>query len=341
LLRHVLKDDSLVFLQSSDLHDPQASECLMPGFFPFEAVGNGDDIGLYWPLGAENPIILTSSHDAWAFIPEASSVEAFLRQRFAEYWDTQEQEADDFDVQAMNADRDRLSALVGQSECEAHPEEGDRKTAVERLLVLDPASPLLNTILGDMAVDDGCDADAERFYQKALMTIPEYTAARYELAMLLRRRSDPDTVRELALAVSSPMCLDGGCFFGNHVLPRDRQDLHEKSRQILCRVAPGDIPREFKTLVARLQNVSFAFHPSEVLDWKPLHEVGQMLLDENQPKLAYGWFLNALHVDRRHGGHSAVLHCLQALEVTCAAMVDHRRAEHVRVLRESGIESLF
>jgi len=53
-----------------------------PGFVPFaeNALGNGDQFGLYWPFGGEKrePLVAEMQHDGWAIAPAFSSLDAFL-----------------------------------------------------------------------------------------------------------------------------------------------------------------------------------------------------------------------------------------------------------------------
>lgn len=67
-----------------DLSTPPAAPGLfhpiaLPSWLVFGALGNGDEIGLFWPEeGAAGPIVLSSSHDVYGFVPEASSVDRWL-----------------------------------------------------------------------------------------------------------------------------------------------------------------------------------------------------------------------------------------------------------------------
>jgi hypothetical protein len=58
---------------------PGAHPVPLPSWLVVGTLGNGDDIGLYWPEeGASGPIVLSSSHDVYGFVPEASSFERWL-----------------------------------------------------------------------------------------------------------------------------------------------------------------------------------------------------------------------------------------------------------------------
>ena len=52
------------------------------GFCPFaeHELGNGDQFGLYWPIGREDrdPIVAETHHDEWSVKPRFSSLDRFL-----------------------------------------------------------------------------------------------------------------------------------------------------------------------------------------------------------------------------------------------------------------------
>lgn len=73
------------------------------GFLPFpeHELGNGDQFGLYWPIGRENeePIVVEARHDEWSLSPMFSSLDAFLKKTPALTLDADD-EAEDEHVEA-------------------------------------------------------------------------------------------------------------------------------------------------------------------------------------------------------------------------------------------------
>jgi len=55
------------------------------GFWPLVQLGNGDELGFYWPLGCENvePIIVETAHDVWGLVPVARTLPDYWIDRSA------------------------------------------------------------------------------------------------------------------------------------------------------------------------------------------------------------------------------------------------------------------
>ena len=168
----------------------------------FALVGNGDELGCYWPEGSskESPIILSSSHDVYGVIPEAGSFEGLLRRRWLTlYWE-----------QGGNnrAEMDAIEAVTEPPQPMVRPT--DPLGTLQTLYELDRDSPYLATALADRWVGQGNLTAAETLYRHTLQIFPSYTAARYGLALLLRRtRCVDQAIIELVRVLVSPSQLDG------------------------------------------------------------------------------------------------------------------------------------
>lgn len=195
------------------------------GFFPFAATGNGDHHGLYWPIGSEDeePIVAYSSHDAYALIPEYTDLKRAATCQIA----TDESGELDYEFQ-------QAIAAVG---IESLPHAGPplESSSHAELYALDEESPFRNCVMGDLRVAANDLDEAERHYKKALARVPEYGAAHFGLASLLRRQRRPKEMSiHLRAALLAPLAFSGSHFWSEHWLPgKFRSDWPRKALQWL------------------------------------------------------------------------------------------------------------
>lgn len=194
-----------------------------PGFFSFYGIGNGDYHGFYWPLGRESgpPIVGFSSHDVGALIPENSDIESLYR------------------CQCAKASGDSVAPshyrVLAEQACGRSPLEPDIRgleyNDFEALLALDPKSPFYLCAAADVHVGNNEIEAAEQRYRQAVDQLPEYVAAHFGLAYVLRRqrRSDEATIH-LRQALMGPVAFYGGSFWSDTSLPGSfRNDWRRKS----------------------------------------------------------------------------------------------------------------
>jgi hypothetical protein len=151
-----------------------------PGFFPFYGIGNGDYHGFYWPTGREEgqPIVAFSSHDAWSLIPENSDIEALYRCQLA---------TSDGDTEAVNHYRQLAETAIGKPTREPDIL-GLKYDDFHALLSLDQTSPFFLCASADVHVANNDIEAAEQRYRQSLVQLPEYVAAQFGLAYVLRRQ---------------------------------------------------------------------------------------------------------------------------------------------------------
>ncbi|TWT38876.1 tetratricopeptide repeat protein [Blastopirellula retiformator] len=195
------------------------------GFFPFYDIGNGDYHGLYWPIGKEEepPLVAFSSHDAWSLIPEYSDMEAFYACSLA-------RAADEDDSYSLVSYRELVKTATGRPPVE-HDLRGLAADDYEQLLSLDSTSPFYLCAAGDIHLGGNDVEAAEQKYRAALDVLPEYVAAHFGLASVLRRqrRLEEATVH-LRLTLIGPMSFYGGSFWSDTALPGNfRNDWSRKA----------------------------------------------------------------------------------------------------------------
>ena len=217
------------------------------GFFPFYNIDNGDEYGLYWPVGREDqpPLVAFTNHDVGSLIPINSSIEGLLCSRLAirnEPDDDEDFDDEEFDDEDSLADdeeqRDPVIEFCQEwfqreagrvAECQITREVA--ATDFERLLLSDAESPFLLCATADLQVAANRLDVAEQNYRQAISQLPEYAAAHFGLASLLRRqqRAEEATVH-LRAALLGPSSLAGRAFWSNVALPgNSRNDWLRKS----------------------------------------------------------------------------------------------------------------
>ncbi len=194
-----------------------------PGFFPFYGIGNGDQHGFYWPIGREDgpPIIAFSSHDVWSLIPENSDVESLYRCQLAK---------SNGDTHCLNCYRDLAERANGKPPSE-HDVRGLTRDNFNDLLSLDPKSPFYLCAAGDVHVGNNDMELAEKRYRQSLDQLPEYVAANFGLAYVLRRqRRGEEATVYLRQSLLGPLAFYGGSFWSDTSLPGSfRNDWHRKA----------------------------------------------------------------------------------------------------------------
>jgi hypothetical protein len=194
-----------------------------PGFFPFYGIGNGDYHGFYWPIGREEgaPIVAFSSHDAWSLIPENSDVESLYRSQLAK---------SDGDTGTVDRYRKLAGAANGKPPAE-HVVRGLKYDDFNGLLSLDPKSPFYLCAAGDVHVANNEIEAAEQRYRQSLEQLPEYVAAHFGLAYVLRRqRRGEEATVYLRQSLLGPLAFYGGSFWSDTSLPGSfRNDWHRKA----------------------------------------------------------------------------------------------------------------
>jgi hypothetical protein len=138
------------------------------GFVSFaeNELGNGDNFGLYWPIGkeAQEPLVVESRHDSWTMLPVFSSLRVFLGLAFG---------ADDW----------VSPPTIGQ----------------------DAASPFACFTAGRDALARNAAEEAVSFFQKAVVALPEYGDAQWALSRQLARVGRTgDAVESALLAALAP-----------------------------------------------------------------------------------------------------------------------------------------
>jgi hypothetical protein len=148
------------------------------GFYPFTecALGNGDYYGLYWPVGKEDhpPLVVEMWHDSWEIVPFYSSLESFLHHCSLAEEDDDEEDWLDTRPADPTIPTDPLSPSALLSE------------AQEALKANDPYKAIVSL-------------------EKALVVLPEYTAASALLYGQYRRVGDNESaIRTAMKSVLSP-----------------------------------------------------------------------------------------------------------------------------------------
>lgn len=211
--------------------EPVLDECLIyppVGFLPWPigSLGNGDDYGYYWPIGKESsdPIVAMMSHDCWALIPVASSIEAL----------------------AQSGDCREVTALVNGVEEDSEHEDfdGEYETIdIAEKLTIDPNSAHLLVANADLALANSDLSRSESLYLRAIEILPEYTAAHFGLAMLYRRQRNLDgAVRWMLEAVRSPLAFQGASFWAETSLQLNRSDFRNKCLTWLKQARVENVP---------------------------------------------------------------------------------------------------
>jgi hypothetical protein len=204
---------------------PRAYSLVYPpvGFFPYYDIGNGDYHGFYWPIGREGgpPIVAFSSHDVGSLIPENSNIEALYLCQLA----TSRGDEDTTDPYRELAQR-----ANGYFPTEHHIR-GISDGNIDALLTFDPASPFYLCAAADVHVAKNETDAAEQRYRQAIDQLPEYVAAHFGLALVLRRqRRNNDATIHLRKALIGPLAFYGGSFWSDTALPGSfRNDWLRKS----------------------------------------------------------------------------------------------------------------
>jgi hypothetical protein len=212
-------DDDVFGHESGILPNDRTSPCVVyslvyppPGFFPFYGIGNGDYHGYYWPIGREDgpPIIAFSSHDAWSLIPENTDIESLYRCQLAKS-DDEDDSLHEYLLLAETA--------LGKAP-QLHNVRGLPQDDFIGLLSLDSTSPFYLCAAADVDVANNELESAEQRYRQSLDQLPEYVAAHFGLAYLLRRlRRGAEAAVHLRHALLGPCAFYGGSFWSDTALP--------------------------------------------------------------------------------------------------------------------------
>jgi hypothetical protein len=223
--RGLAADAPARFSEEGDWLGPVSSLVYPPvGFLQWSnicEVGNGDYFGYYWPLGKESevPIVCMLSHDCWALIPRASTIEKLAlllpwQRDLIEY-------------------RPKQGATSGRT-----------TLSLAEQLAIDERSPFLLVANADAAFANSEMDKAESLYQRALAILPEYTAAQMGLVYLYRRWRKPQQAAGWMLeALRSPFCFWGASFWAETNLPNgavNRDDYWRKCLLWLRQTKPFD-----------------------------------------------------------------------------------------------------
>jgi hypothetical protein len=193
------------------------------GFFPFYGIGNGDYHGYYWPIGREDrpPIVAFSSHDAWSLIPEHSNIESLYRSHLAQSTDENE----------TLSQYEELATRANGKPPAKHDVRGLKFDDFSQLLLIDPKSPFLLCAAADVHIANNEIEAAEQRYRESLDLLPEYVAAHFGLAYVLRRqRRGEEATIYLRQALMGPLVFYGGSFWADTALPGQfRNDWQRKA----------------------------------------------------------------------------------------------------------------
>lgn len=182
--------------------------------------GQGDYDGFYWPIGQEDqePLVARTAHYNFGMIPIASSWEKY--RELYPWMKIRDDEETDEDEEEEEPDE------------EARPPYSEE--ALTERLAKDPGSPYLRTAVADLASAAGDVDRAEALYRQALDRIPEYTAARIGLALLLRRnRRGVEALGSMLKALRSPIPLWGTYWFSDEALITERVNRDDYRRKFL------------------------------------------------------------------------------------------------------------
>lgn len=241
------------------------------GFFPFYGIGNGDHYGLYWPLGREDspPLVAFCSHDAFSLIPENSSIESFYDCALARGQSDNDDSAIDLEDYA-----DIVTTATGSPPVK-HDVRGVAYNDFDRLLNLDSKSPFYNCAQGDVLLERNDLDGAEQQYRKALQQLPEYVAAHFGLANLLRRqRRQEEASLHLREALTGPLTLWGGSFWSDTSLPgKFRNDWNRKALTWLQRTATCHETIRDDLFVRQISEMSFKTGEANNRDLDILHSI--------------------------------------------------------------------
>ncbi len=193
------------------------------GFFPFYGIGNGDYHGFYWPIGWEEdpPIIAFSSHDAWSLIPEHSNIETLYNCELARANE---------DADSSDDYRELVTKAIGKPPID-HDLRGVAPDDYDQLLLLDETSPYYLCAAADVYLTENDVEAAEQKYRESLGHLPEYVAAHFGLASVLRRQRRPEEATiHLRKSLIGPLAFYGGSFWSDTSLPgRFRNDWNRKA----------------------------------------------------------------------------------------------------------------
>ncbi|HEV2238014.1 MAG TPA: tetratricopeptide repeat protein [Ktedonobacterales bacterium] len=170
------------------------------GYLPWNVleIGNGDTYGYYWPVGKENqdPVVCTTEHDTYRFVPFASTLEGCLRLVRAS------------DPGSAGEVRDVARAFAVKL---ADSRKRSPVTDVQALFALDTQSPQLLLEQARAAMRRGDLGSGEGYAAQALEMVPEFGEAAFVLSQFHQRqgRLEP-AARALLVAIGSPICLSGG-----------------------------------------------------------------------------------------------------------------------------------
>lgn len=270
-------DDDLLGYEKGISRDPAPSlprvySLIFPpiGFFPFYGIGNGDYHGFYWPTGREHgpPIVAFSSHDAWALIPEHSGVEAIFACELARNKD---------DEDSLDGYRELVTRALGMSPVE-HDVRGVAPDDYVQLLRFDPSSAFYLCAAGDVLFAKNELAPAERRYRDSLVQLPEYVAAHFGLASVLRRqRRGEEAAIHLRKALVGPSAFYGGSFWSDTSLPGAfRGDWNRKALMWLQRSKPVHESLIDDPFIKRIHDLTFQTGLAE----NPDMEILQSVVDE-------------------------------------------------------------
>ncbi len=199
-------DDSIEYEEAGLLYPPL-------GFYPFIGwvYDNGDQYGLYWPIGKEDaePMVAETYHDEASLQPHYSTYTRFqtavTTREFATDDDDDDDDADDdFDDEFENEFED-------SDDDDEFDDDDDIYLALGRVsLNVDPQSPTANMKLARRLLKNQEVDRAIACLETAVTVIPEYTEAQALLSAQYRRTQQLEKAILAAWqAVISPPCFDG------------------------------------------------------------------------------------------------------------------------------------
>jgi tetratricopeptide (TPR) repeat protein len=153
------------------------------------------------------------------------------------------------------------------------------------LLSLDSASPFYLCACGDLALANNELESAEQHYQKSLAELPEYVAAHFGLACVLRRQRRADELAiHLRKSLIGPLAFYGGSFWADNSLPGSfRKDWQRKALLWLQGCQVGDELLKSDSFIARMDELTFQPGVAERSDV----DVLQTIVDEYATAGAY------------------------------------------------------
>ena len=251
------------------------------GFFPFYDIGNGDEYGFYWPIGKEEeaPLVASMSHDAVSLIPEYSTVESMYQCRLT-------CSSGEDDIEDLHDYRELLknARALGNVAVGRQPKRPVSETIASddflSLLRIDPSSPFYLCASADLHAANDRLNEAEEMYRASLALCPDYVAAHFGLAAMLRETRPSEATTHFRNTLLGPPSLYGGSFWKETSLPgRFRRNWHRKSLTWLQSCAEPGLPLENDPFLNVVNQLKFSSEMAEVDDLHVLDDVLNRYID--------------------------------------------------------------